>query len=154
MTDPQDKEFKTFSLARDEKYILPYIRLAEQYAGHKIGVMLTPWSPPAFMKTNNDRNHGGKLLPEYADAWANYICRYIREYENRGITVEFLTVQNEPHATQTWDSCRYTHEEEREFLEKHCRKPDWKKSKSICGTTTKSVCSNVQALALPQAPMQ
>ena len=119
VTDPQDKEFKTFSLARDEKYILPYIRLAEQYAGHKIGVMLTPWSPPAFMKTNNDRNHGGKLLPEYADAWANYICRYIREYENRGITVEFLTVQNEPHATQLWDSCRYTHEEEREFLEKH-----------------------------------
>ena len=33
--------------------------------------------------------------------------------------MEFLTVQNEPHATQTWDSCRYTHEEEREFLEKH-----------------------------------
>ena len=116
VTDPQDKEFKTFSLARDEKYILPYIQLAEQYAGHKIGVMLTPWSPPAFMKTNNDRNHGGKLLPEYADAWANYICRYIKEYENQGITVEFLTVQNEPHATQTWDSCRYTQEEEREFL--------------------------------------
>lgn len=119
VTDPQDKEFKTFSLARDEKYILPYIQLAEQYAGHKIGVMLTPWSPPAFMKTNNDRNHGGKLLPEYADAWANYICRYIKKYESHGITVEFLTVQNEPHATQTWDSCRYTHEEEREFLEKH-----------------------------------
>ena len=110
------------------------------------------------MKTNNDRNHGGKLLPEYADAWANYICRYIKEYESHGITVEFLTVQNEPHATQTWDSCRYTHEEEREFLEKHLypalQEAGWAKSKSICGITTRSACSIVQALVLPPAPMQ
>ncbi len=69
-----------------------------------------------FNKTTGERNHGGKLKPEYRKRWAEYICRYIEEYRNRGYHVAKLTMQNEPKAVQTWDSCIYTAEEQKEFL--------------------------------------
>ena len=78
--------------------------------------MLSPWSPPAAMKTTGERNFGGKLKSEYRKHWAEYICRYIEEYRRRGYHVTKLTMQNEPKAVQTWDSCIYTAEEEKEFL--------------------------------------
>ncbi|HCM14289.1 MAG TPA: glucosylceramidase, partial [Lachnospiraceae bacterium] len=70
----------------------------------------------AFMKTNEERAHGGKLKPEYREFWAEYICRYIEEYKREGFKVSRLTVQNEPAAVQTWDSCIYTAGEEKEFI--------------------------------------
>ena len=63
--------------SRMEQAILPMLRDAERVAGRKIPVMLSPWSPPAFMKSNGSRQHGGKLLPEYYGAWADYLCRYV-----------------------------------------------------------------------------
>jgi len=113
---PGDSELSSFTLERDEQYVIPFLHAAEQRLGQKIQLMLSPWSPPAWMKSNHDRNHGGYLLPQYRSLWASYICRYIREYQKRGFEVKMLTVQNEPNATQTWDSCRYTAEEEKEFL--------------------------------------
>lgn len=116
MDDPEDKEMKSFTLKRDEEYILPLLRRARGLKGEDFDLMLTPWSPPAFMKTNNDRNHGGKLKDEYKEFWAEYICRYIKEYEALGFPVKRITVQNEPDAVQTWDSCNFDPEEEKEFL--------------------------------------
>jgi glucosylceramidase len=80
---------------------------------------VSPWSPPAFMKSNNDVLHGGKLLPEYMDAWANHYIKFIRAYEAQGIPIWGLSVQNEPMATQRWESCIYTAEDERDFIKKH-----------------------------------
>jgi glucosylceramidase len=68
------------------------------------------------MKTNGDMNHGGKLKPEYRQAWANYYVKYIQEMEKSGFPMWGLSVQNEPAATQIWDSCEYTAEEERDFV--------------------------------------
>lgn len=116
MEDPEDREMKSFSLKREEEYILPLLRRARAVKGEDFDLMLTPWSPPAFMKTNNDRNNGGKLKKEYREFWADYICRYIREYEALGFPVSRITVQNEPDAVQTWDSCSFNPEEEKEFL--------------------------------------
>lgn len=116
VTDPEDTDFQTFSFEREETYILPFLRDAQKVHGGNLTLLLSPWSPPAFMKTNGERNHGGKLKPEYRGQWAKYICRYIREYRKMGLTVRYLTIQNEPKATQTWDSCVYTAEEEKEFL--------------------------------------
>lgn len=114
--DPKDTDFAQFSFARVEQYILPLLDAAEAAYGKKLDIMLTPWSPPAAMKSNGERNHGGKLLPEYRMQWAQYICRYIEEYRKRGYHVTRLTLQNEPKAVQTWDSCVYTAQEEKEFL--------------------------------------
>jgi glucosylceramidase len=119
MNDPDDVELKTFSLARDDAAIIPFLLEAERISAKKLNLLLSPWSPPAFMKTNGERNHGGKLKPEYYPRWAAYICRYIKEYQKRGLCVMAVTVQNEPHATQRWDSCTYTAQEEKSFLRDH-----------------------------------
>ena len=111
-----DDSFASFSLERDERYILPMLRRAQEHLGRPLSVMLSPWSPPAFMKTNGSRTHGGSLLPEYRTFWARYLVRYVQEYRDRGFAVTRLSIQNEPNATQIWDSCRYTAEEEKVFL--------------------------------------
>ncbi len=116
VTDSKDEALATFSLQRDERYVLPLLGRAQETAGTRLTLMLSPWSPPAFMKSSGQKNGGGYLLPEYYGRWANYICRYIKEYRARGYNIAMLTVQNEPKAVQTWDSCVYTAEEEKTFL--------------------------------------
>lgn len=108
-----------FSLKRDEEAILPLYQAASRVLGKPLQTMLTPWSPPAFMKTNAEKNQGGKLKPEYYDAWAEYLCRYVQEYRARGVDVKRLSLQNEPAAVQTWDSCIFSAEEEKVFLRDH-----------------------------------
>lgn len=110
MNDPADAEMTSFSIERDEQYILPLIRDALKLGG--LSIMATPWSPPAFMKTNGDMNNGGTLKPEYYGLWARYLAKYIKLYRDAGVPVAMLSVQNEPAAKQTWDSCLFTAEEE------------------------------------------
>ena len=119
MSDPEDREMKSFSFARTEKYILPMLADAQKAAGKPLKLMLSPWSPPSFMKTNHSRIGGGSLKPEYRDFWADYICRYIEEFQKRGYQVQRISLQNEPKAVQTWDSCICTAEDEKVFLRDH-----------------------------------
>ena len=115
-SDESDADFMHFSFKRVEKYILPLLDAAEDAYGDRLNIMLSPWSPPVYMKTNGERNHGGKLKPQYRKRWAEYICRYSKEYQKRGYRITALTLQNEPKAVQPWDSCVYTAQEEKEFL--------------------------------------
>lgn len=87
-----------------------------------IKMLVSPWSPPAYMKTNGEMNHGGKLKPEYKDVWAEHFVKFIEAYKNQGIDIWGATVQNEPKAAQTWDSCQYTAEEEMDFVKNHLGK--------------------------------
>jgi glucosylceramidase len=114
-----DKDLKTFSIDHDKTFRIPLIKQAIKAAGNQLLIFASPWSPPAFMKDNNDMLHGGKLLPEYYDAWANYYTKFIKAYEQEGIPIWGITIQNEPMATQTWESCIYTSEEERDFLKNY-----------------------------------
>ncbi len=116
MTDPADRDLQSFSFARTERYILPMLRDAETVAGKKLELMLSPWSPPVFMKTNGKRQQGGALKPEYYAMWADYLCRYIMEFRQRGFTVRRISLQNEPHAVQVWDSCVFTAAQQKAFL--------------------------------------
>ena len=113
--DQDDSELKTFSIERDKQYIIPFIHEAQKKE-KDLCFLASPWSPPAFMKTNGDMNHGGKLKKEYYGMWAKMVARYISEYEKEGIKISRLTVQNEPNATQTWDSCLFTGSEEQEYV--------------------------------------
>lgn len=112
----QDSLLRTFNVAHDEKYRIPFIKQAIAAAGGKLTLFVSPWSPPAWMKTNHNVLKGGKLLPQYRQAWANYFVKFIKTYESKGVPVWGLSVQNEPMATQTWESCIYTADEERDFI--------------------------------------
>lgn len=68
------------------------------------------------MKDNGQRTGGGKLKPEFYQIWAEYYIRFIKEARALDIPVKILSIQNEPHANVSWDSCLYTAEEEKDFL--------------------------------------
>ena len=114
-----DRELKTFSIEHDRQYRIPLIKRAIKAAGGELLLYASPWSPPAFMKDSKNMLHGGKLLPEFRDAWAHYYTRFIKAYEAEGIPIWGITIQNEPMAVQIWESSVYTAEEERDFLRDH-----------------------------------
>lgn len=114
--DENDSSLKSFNVAHDEKYRIPFIKQVMAAAGGKLTLFVSPWSPPGWMKDNHDILHGGHLLPAYMQAWANYYVKFIKTYEAKGIPVWGLSVQNEPMATQRWESCIYTAEQERDFI--------------------------------------
>ncbi|MCD7813997.1 MAG: glycoside hydrolase [Lachnospiraceae bacterium] len=131
-----DPELQTFSLKRDQEYILPMLKEALA-AGHDIRVLLSPWSPPACWKTPPTRKggngaiygfmeddvseepsrcNGGSLKPEYYASWAKYMVKFVCAYLEEGIPVTMLSVQNEETAATNWDSCVWSAEEERVFI--------------------------------------
>lgn len=114
-----DKTLQTFSLEHEKTYVIPFLKKAQQKAQARIRLIASPWSPPAYMKDNHCMNQGGKLLNQYAPRWASYYVRYIEEMKKNGITIDALTTQNEPAASQKWDSCLYSPEEERDFIRDH-----------------------------------
>ena len=117
--DEGDAALKTFSIAHDHAYRLPMVKRALAAAQGKLSVYASPWSAPAFMKTNASMVQGGKLLPQFANTWALYIAKFIQAWEAQGVPMWGITVQNEPMAVQRWESMIYTAEEERDFLKNH-----------------------------------
>jgi glucosylceramidase len=113
---PGDVDLSAFSIEHDRRQLIPMIKETTHLTGQPLKLLASPWSPPAWMKTNGQMNRGGKLKPEYREAWARYYVRYVQEYEKEGLPIWGLSVQNEPQAVQTWDSCIYTGEEERDFV--------------------------------------
>jgi len=72
---------------------------------------------PAGIDEDEQRHAArGKLKPDLRQAWANYYTRFIKAYGREGIPIWGITMQNEPMATQTWESCIYTAEDERDFI--------------------------------------
>ena len=111
-----DTSLSSFSVAHDEKYKIPLIRRALKVSGDRLNLFASPWSPPAWMKTNHSRLHGGHLLPSCRKAWAQHFVKFVQAYRKEGIDLWGLTVQNEPMASQIWESCIYTADEERDFV--------------------------------------
>ena len=114
-----DSTLKTFNINHDRTYRLPLIKQIIAAAGGKLMMYVSPWSPPAFMKDNGSMLHAGKLLPAYRQSWANYYIKFIRAYEKEGIPIWGLTLQNEPLANQTWESCYYSAEDERDYIKNY-----------------------------------
>jgi len=89
-----DVEMDKFSINEDKKNLIPVLK--EILAiNPSIKIMGSPWSPPAWMKTNQD-SKGGRLKPEYYDTYAKYFVKYIQAMAAEGITIDAVTVQNEP----------------------------------------------------------
>ena len=114
-----DKDLTSFSIAHDLRYRIPLIKRALAATGNRLKLFASPWSPPAYMKNNNDMLHGGHLRPEFYRAWAIYYTKFIKSYRQAGVPIWGITVQNEPMATQTWESCVYQATDERDFVKNY-----------------------------------
>jgi glucosylceramidase len=119
---PGDYDLHSFTLAPMRKWLLPLLQDARRIAGGDANfkLMVSPWSPPAWMKTNFRMDDGGSLRREYAPAWANYFVKFAQAMAaEEKFPIWAFTVQNEPEAHQTWESCLYTPEQERDFVKNH-----------------------------------
>ncbi|MCB7064554.1 glucosylceramidase [Enterocloster citroniae] len=112
---PGDFGLEKFHIDHDRRELLPALK-AVLKKRPDLKVLASPWSPPAWMKTNASMLEGGSVKESCRQVWADYIVRYLQEYEKEGIPVWGLTVQNEAKASQTWESCVYTGKEEKEFV--------------------------------------
>ena len=118
-TERGDKSLETFSIERDLKLLVPLMRDAQKTRRGALSILSSPWSPPDWMKTTGKMNLGGKLREDCRESWAEYYSKFIDAYRKEGIAIKYLTLQNEPKAKQTWDSCIYTAEDERDFVRDH-----------------------------------
>ena len=119
-----DFDMKFFTISRDEKNLIPFIRMAlDREPGMKIWA--SPWCPPAWMKTNrhyacrmsanNDlkgKDLEGKegvsefiMEPRYLSAYALYFSKFIQAYRSENIPLYAVHVQNEPNSCQDFPSC-------------------------------------------------
>ena len=89
-----DPKLKKFSLLNDEGHLIPVLKQILAI-NPKIKILVSPWSPPAWMKTNGE-TFGGNLKPEYYKTYAQYFVKYIKVMAARGIKIDALTIQNEP----------------------------------------------------------
>lgn len=121
LKDAGDTELSGFSLAQDEKYLIPLIKDALKL-NPAMTMVASPWSPPAFMKSNRTMRLGGRLRKEYYGMWADMLVKYVQEYQKQGIKVAYLTIQNEAAALQLWESCKFGAAEERDFAVNYLRK--------------------------------
>jgi glucosylceramidase len=111
-----DAKLASFDIAHDLRYRIPLIKRATAAAGGTLTLFASPWSPPAFMKSNGSMLKGGTLLPQFRQPWADYYVKFVQAYEKAGVPVWGLSIQNEPMATQTWESAIWSAEAERDFL--------------------------------------
>jgi len=114
-----DTALASFSIDRDRRALIPFIKAAQRVAGRELKLLASPWSPPAWMKTNGEMNHGGRLKAEFRQAWARCYVRFVQAYAAEGLPIWGFTVQNEPAAAQSWASCLYSGREERDFVRDH-----------------------------------
>ncbi|WP_432024609.1 RICIN domain-containing protein [Streptomyces parvus] len=115
-TDPYTYEDTrgAFSIDRDRSQIIPVLKQATA-VNPAIRFMGSPWSPPAWMKTNNSLN-GGSLRTEHYQTYADYLVKAIRAYGQEGITLTDLTAQNEPEFATSYPSMSMTSAQQADFL--------------------------------------
>ena len=116
---PGDFKLRDFSVAHYREAIFPLVAAAQKAAGAPLWILASPWSPPAWMKSNGKMNDGGSLLRECRDAWALFFAKVAKAFAAEGFPVSAFTVQNEEKARQTWDSCVWSAEETRDFVRDH-----------------------------------
>jgi glucosylceramidase len=111
-----DYELKHFTIERDKKYTIPFIREAMKYQP-EFTLFASPWSPPAWMKTKKAYNYGRiRMEDAVLETYAKYFVKFVEEYKNEEIPVSQIHVQNEPMADQKFPSCLWSGENMRDFI--------------------------------------
>lgn len=112
-----DKGMQKFSLGPDTADVIPVLKeILALNPG--IQILGSPWSPPTWMKTNND-TRGGRLKPEFYTAYANYFVKYIQSMKAAGIAIDAITIQNEPLHPGNNPSLLLPAPDEADFIKNH-----------------------------------
>ena len=111
----RDSSLASFSVDDDWAYVLPLVKAAQR-VNPDLQFLATPWSPPAWAKTNHMMKFGGRLKRSSYGIWARMVAKALLAYREAGVDIGRITVQNEPMARQTWESCLFDAEQERDFL--------------------------------------
>ncbi|NQU45291.1 glycosyl hydrolase [bacterium] len=103
---PDDFQMEHFSLQRDKRHLIPYIKSAQTW-NPRLRLFASPWSPPAWLKTNYSFVEGGSLIdtPQTYQAYALYMRRFVEEYLTEGISIDRIIIQNEPDSAANFPSC-------------------------------------------------
>lgn len=118
MPDGQtDPELKHFDLGPDKVDVIPVMKEILKI-NPKIKILGSPWSPPTWMKTNNDAR-GGRLKPELYPVYAKYLVKYIQAMKANGITIDAITIQNEPLHPGNNPSLLLVAPDEADFIKNH-----------------------------------
>lgn len=113
-TDPQ---LKHFSIGEEKKDLIPVLKKIVAL-NPAIKILGSPWTPPAWMKTNHSFI-GGSLKPEYYGAYAQYFVKYIKAMKAAGITIDAITIQNEPLHPKNNPSMLMLAEDQAVFIKDH-----------------------------------
>ena len=109
-----DFDLKKFSLAQDNNDVIPVMK--EILAiNPTIKILGSPWSAPAWMKTNGNVK-GGRLKPECYAAYASYFVKYVQALKKENITIDAITIQNEPVNTNNTPSMTWFENEQAQFI--------------------------------------
>ena len=112
-----DFELKKFSIEEDKNYLIPLLK--EIIAiNSEMQLMASPWSPPTWMKTNEETK-GGSLKPECYQVFAQYFVKYIQAMKNESINIGSISIQNEPLHPGNNPSMYMTPEEQLVFIRDH-----------------------------------
>jgi glucosylceramidase len=105
---PGDLSMASFSIARDQQKLIPYIKAALA-AAPELHLWASPWTPPTWMKSNNAFD-GGEMNEDEAtlEAFALYLTRFVQEYAKQGIPIEVVHPQKEPNLALDFPSCRWS----------------------------------------------
>lgn len=112
-----DENMEKFDLGYDKQYLIPVLQQILKI-NPDIKILGSPWSPPVWMKDNGD-TRGGSLKPEFYPAYAKYFVKYIQEMKANGITIDAVTVQNEPLHPGNNPSLLMPAEAQKEFVRDH-----------------------------------
>ncbi|MBL7698795.1 MAG: glucosylceramidase [Chitinophagaceae bacterium] len=112
-----DTAMEKFDLGPDREDVIPVMKEILQIVP-SLKILASPWSPPVWMKTNHD-TRGGQLIPEYYRAYAKYFVKYVQQMKAEGITIDAITVQNEPLHPGNNPSLLMTAPDQAEFVRNH-----------------------------------
>ncbi len=136
-----------FNINRDRYILIPYIKEALKVRPD-LKIWASPWVPPLWMKVNNHyamgpggnksmteaqaiRNNATAFRMEnrYLQAYALYFSKFVEAYENEGIDITLVQVQNEPVYQPFWQSCTWRPEDLAFFIG-HFLGPQFEKDKT------------------------
>lgn len=121
---PDDYEMKYFSIERDKKFVLPYIKSALAI-NPQLTMFASPWSPPAWMKQSGKMEglqttgNGLKNDAQIYRAYAAYFVKYIQSYGKEGVNIDRICIQNENDADTKYPSCQFPAKEMLTFAQNY-----------------------------------